>query len=123
MLSEVDFERAESVTDDGDQTSYYSEEVTDNEAMRAKKFALGIDEDDSDDDFGGGYIPSVAANSPSMTKPKVEKITKKVKKKKVKKPTTSKKPPRGVTTSASPNQRVGSPDMKPTTPAQVMSDN
>jgi hypothetical protein len=127
MYSDADFDRADTDIEDDDHTSYYEEVVTDYEAMQKKKEELGIEDDSDDDsDFGGGYMPSIIANTDKGTdsKPKIEKITKTIRKKKEKKPVISKnKPPRGVSQHASPNMRSGSPDMKPASPTKVMSDN
>lgn len=93
ILSEADFERANTDIEDNDDESYYEEEeVTDEEAMEKQKKENATDSDDSDMGF---YMPSIiqkTGDTPPRSK-KQEKITKKVSKKK-KKTTSSKKPPR-----------------------------
>lgn len=100
MFSEVDFERANSDMDEDDASYYVEEEVTDEEAMekqrqeiRSQREADGEDPDETDDSIG--YMPSLLQKSGSAqkSKPKLQKITKKVTVKK-KKPTSTKKPPR-----------------------------
>lgn len=101
MFSEGDFERANSDLDEDDASYYVEEEVTDEEAtekqkqdIRSQREADGEDPDDSDDSVGF-YMPSIIAktSSPGKSKPKAEKVTKKVRTKK-KKTTSNKKPPR-----------------------------
>ena len=100
MLSDADFERANTDIEDNDEdVSYYvEEEVTDEEAMEKQKQELrasqkGDDPDaDSDDSDMGFYMPSIIKDkSPPKAKP--QKITKKIRVKKHK-PTSGKKPPR-----------------------------
>ena len=97
MMSEVDFERANTdIEDNEDEQSYYvEEEVTDEEAMELQRKELkrsqGLDESD-DSDFGG-YMPSILNKGDSSEKKKPTKITKKVRTKK-KKTSSTKKPPR-----------------------------
>lgn len=98
MMSEADFERANTdIEDNDDDQSYYvEEEVTDEEAMEKQKKELkdsqkADDPDaDSDDSDMGFYMPSIISKDP---KPKPQKITKKIRVKK-KKVTSGKKPPR-----------------------------
>ena len=70
MLSDVDFERANTdIEDNDDDQSYYiEEEVTDEEAMEKQRKELGEDgdEDDSDDSIGG-YMPSIIAKGSSSS--------------------------------------------------------
>ena len=107
MMSEADFERANTdVEDNASEYTYYDEVVTDEEAMKEQSNDLSEalkDGDDSDSDFGG-YMPSIVTktrNTPDKKdKPKKEKITKTIRTKKKK--TTTKKPPKA---------RVGSPNI------------
>ena len=126
MQSDMDFnERADDSDIEDDKTSYYSEEVTDEEAMQKQKEELGIGDETDDSDASGGYMPSIIQNSGTASKPKLKKITKRVKKKKPKKIiTTNKKPPRG-TTSASPPKGINSPNVQTRTQANqgILSDN
>ena len=91
MLSEADFERANTdIEDNDDDVSYYiEEEVTDEEAMEKQKQDLKVSQKaddpdaDSDDSDMGFYMPSIISkggNSPP--KPKPQKITKKIRVKK-----------------------------------------
>ena len=102
MMSEADFERANTdIEDNDDDQSYYvEEEVTDEEAMEKQRKELKAsqkDDDpdaDSDDSDMGFYMPSIISKDKgSPPKPKPQKISKtiRVKKKKV---STGKKPPR-----------------------------
>ena len=116
MLSDADFERANTdIEDNDDDQSYYvEEEVTDEEAMAQQKKDLGLDdEDDDSDESMGGYMPSMLGGSSTPAKQKPKKITKKIRVKK-KKTVSGKKPPRqaspplGRARTAAP--RIGSTD-------------
>ena len=63
MYSEVDFDRADTDIED-DKTSYYEEEVTDEEAMQKQREELGIEDDSNDSDISGGYMPSIVQKTP-----------------------------------------------------------
>ena len=112
MLSEADFERANTDVEDNETDSYYiEEEVTDEEAMRQETAvnasADAEDANDSDDSDLGFYMPTVISKSkPSPDKKaKPTKITKTIRTKKKK--SSNKKPPKSR--GASPELKVKVP--------------
>lgn len=65
IMSEADFERANTdVEDEVESSDYYEEEVTDEEAMAAAAKARGEDGDTDDSDMGF-YMPTVLAKTGS----------------------------------------------------------
>ena len=65
MMSEADFERANTDVEDNESSDYYEEEVTDEEAMKKAELDRTQDEDDKDSDDSdlGFYMPSVIAKT------------------------------------------------------------
>ena len=123
MLSEADFERANTdVEDNQTESYYYEEEVTDDEAMKQHALNVSVedkdeeDKDSNDSDLGF-YMPTVISKSkPSPDKKaKPAKLTKTIRTKKKK--TSNKKPPKS---------RGASPEIKVKVPSPgkpVLSDN